>query len=67
MSNEQRNRLCRSVKWLWMLLQVLILPLAALHAVSTRVRWPLAMPALLPAAGLAWTPAAPLRQTFSRL
>ncbi len=35
------------MKWLWLLLQALILPLAAIHAVSTRVRWPLAMPALL--------------------
>lgn len=47
MSDEHRNRLYRSVKWLWLLLQALILPLAARHAVSARVRWPLAVPALL--------------------
>jgi hypothetical protein len=47
MSAEQKNRLYRSVKWLWLLLQALILPLAARHAVSTRVHWPLVLPALL--------------------
>jgi hypothetical protein len=46
MSNELGKRLYRSLKWLWLLLQALILPLAALHAVSTRVLWPLAIPAL---------------------
>ena len=34
-------------KWLWLLLQALILPLAALHAVSRSVRWPLFLPAPL--------------------
>lgn len=47
MSNEQGNKLYRAVKWLWLLLQALILPLAALHAVSATLRWPLALPALL--------------------
>lgn len=47
MSHEQRNTLYRSVKWLWLLLQALILPLAALHAASARIRWPLALPAPL--------------------
>ena len=43
MGNEQGNRLYRAIKWLWLLLQALILPLAALHAVSPVVRWPLAL------------------------
>ncbi len=47
MSNEQDNRLYRAIKWLWLLLQALVLPIAALHAVSARVRWPLSPPALL--------------------
>jgi hypothetical protein len=42
MSAEQGNKLYRSIKWLWLLLQALILPLAALHAVSPAIRWPLA-------------------------
>jgi hypothetical protein len=36
-----------AVKWLWLLLQSLILPLAAFHASSAQVRWPLFLPALL--------------------
>ncbi len=55
MDNGERNRLYRAIKWLWLLLQALVLPLAALHAVSAGVRWPLsvtpridgALPALL--------------------
>jgi len=41
MSSEQGNRLYRAIKWLWLLLQALILPLAALHAASPAIRWPL--------------------------
>ena len=47
MDNGGKSRLYRAVKWLWLLLQALILPLAALHAVSAPVRWPLVLPALL--------------------
>ncbi len=47
MENKQGNRLYRAVKWLWLLLQALILPLAALHAASPRILWPLSLPALL--------------------
>ena len=47
MINEQDNRPYRTVKWLWLLLQASILPLAAWHAVSAPLRWPLALPALL--------------------
>ena len=47
MSSEQGNRLYRAIKWLWLLLQALVLPLAALHAVSAPVRWPLSLPAPL--------------------
>jgi hypothetical protein len=47
MISEERNRLYRAIKWLWLLLQALILPLAALHAVSPRIPWPLPLPALL--------------------
>jgi hypothetical protein len=47
MGNEQGNRLYGAVKWLWLLLQALVLPLAALHAVSPEIRWPLIMPAPL--------------------
>ena len=47
MSNSQRNKLYDAIKWLWLLLQALILPLAALHAVSPRIPWPLSLPALL--------------------
>lgn len=43
MVNEQGNRAYRLIKWSWLLLQALILPLAALHAVSPAVRWPLAV------------------------
>jgi hypothetical protein len=43
MNIEAGNRLYRSIKWLWLLLQALVLPLAALHAVSAPVRWPLAL------------------------
>jgi hypothetical protein len=39
--------LYRVVKWLWLLLQALTLPLAALYAASPRVRWPLSLPAPL--------------------
>lgn len=42
MSNNLANSLYRAIKWLWLLLQALILPLAALHAVSPAIRWPLA-------------------------
>ena len=42
MSPEASSLPYRTVKWLWLLLQALILPLAALHAVSPAVRWPLA-------------------------
>jgi hypothetical protein len=44
MNDEAGNRLYRAVKWLWLLLQALILPLAALHAVSAPLNWPLALP-----------------------
>jgi len=47
MISEAHSRLYRTIKWLWLLLQALILPLAALHAVSVPVRWPLALPAPL--------------------
>ena len=47
MSPEASSRLYRTSKWLWLLLQALILPLAALHAVSAPVRWPLSLPAPL--------------------
>ncbi len=47
MSNELGNRLYRAIKWLWLLLQALILPLAARHAVAAPVRWPLILPAPL--------------------
>jgi len=47
MNDRVTNRLFRAVKWLWLLLQALILPLAALHAVSPAVRWPLVLPAPL--------------------
>ena len=43
MGNEPGNRLYVAIKWLWLLLQALILPLAALHAVSPAIRWPLAV------------------------
>jgi hypothetical protein len=42
MSNDPGNRLYRALKWLWLLVQALILPMAALYAVSPTVRWPLA-------------------------
>jgi len=42
MGNSQKSKLYNAIKWLWLLLQALILPLAALHAVSPAVRWPLA-------------------------
>ena len=47
MGNERGNRLYRAIKWLWLLLQALILPLAALHAVAAAIRWPLILPAPL--------------------
>jgi hypothetical protein len=40
MSDEWGNSLYRWLKWLWLLLQALILPLAARHAVAARVSWP---------------------------
>lgn len=43
MSDRQRSKLYNAIKWLWLLLQALILPLAALHAVSPAIRWPLAV------------------------
>lgn len=43
MVHEQGKRSYRAIKWLWLLLQALILPLAALHAVSPAIRWPLAL------------------------
>ncbi len=47
MNDERRNTLYGAIKWLWLLLQALVLPLAALHAVSAPVRWPLSLPAPL--------------------
>ncbi len=47
MSDRERRRLYHVIKWLWLLLQALVLPLAALHAVSAAVRWPLVLPAPL--------------------
>ncbi|MCX6555675.1 MAG: hypothetical protein NTZ12_11800 [Candidatus Aminicenantes bacterium] len=42
------NRLYRMVKWLWLLLQASILPLAAVHAIAVpATRWPLILPAPL--------------------
>ena len=46
MNDESGNKPYRAVKWLWLLLQALILPLAARHAVAAQVNWP---PALLAA------------------
>jgi hypothetical protein len=49
------KRLYRAVKWLWLLLQALILPLAALYAASPQVHWPLSLPVpLLVFAGTAF-------------
>ena len=42
MGVELTNRLYRAIKWLWLLLQALVLPLAALHAAAPAIRWPLA-------------------------
>ena len=47
MNNEQGKGSYRTVKWLWLLLQASILPLAAWHAVSAPLHWPLRPPALL--------------------
>jgi hypothetical protein len=48
MASDMNNRLYRAVKWLWLLLQALILPLAALYAAEVPpVRWPLFLPAPL--------------------
>jgi hypothetical protein len=43
----ESKRLYRAVKWLWLLLQALTLPLAAIHAASPRVHWPLFLPVVL--------------------
>ncbi len=45
MNGELMKPLYRASKWLWLLLQALVLPLAALHAVSAPVRWPLGVAA----------------------
>jgi hypothetical protein len=45
--NDTNNRLYRAAKWLWLLLQALTLPLAAIHAASPRVHWPLSLPVAL--------------------
>jgi len=47
MVSNERDRLYHVIKWLWLVLQALVLPLAALHAVSAPVRWPLSLPAPL--------------------
>lgn len=47
MVNEHGTGLYRAIKWLWLALQALILPLAALHAVSPAIRWPILLPAPL--------------------
>ena len=47
MSSETNSSLYRSAKWLWLLLQALILPLAAIHAASSRAHWPLSPPVVL--------------------
>ena len=47
MISGDRNGFYKAVKWLWLLLQALILPLAALHAASPLVRWPLFLPTAL--------------------
>lgn len=47
MSVEERKEWYRAIKWLWLLLQALILPLALLYAVRAPVRWPLSLPAPL--------------------
>jgi hypothetical protein len=44
MTSGDNNRLYRAVKWLWLLLQALILPMAALYAASPALRWPLSLP-----------------------
>ncbi|HSQ35439.1 MAG TPA: hypothetical protein VLQ89_05540, partial [Candidatus Binatia bacterium] len=48
MTSDMNHRLYRSVKWLWLLLQALILPLAAVFAAAVPgSRWPLILPAPL--------------------
>ena len=47
MVNEHGTGLYRAIKWLWLALQALILPLAALHAVSPAISWPILLPAPL--------------------
>jgi hypothetical protein len=47
MTHDMNNRLYRAAKWLWLLLQALTLPLAAIHAASPRVHWPLSLPVVL--------------------
>ena len=47
MDHEEGDKRCRTLKWLWLLLQALILPLAVFHATATPLRWPLAIPAPL--------------------
>ncbi len=65
-ATEQGTWSYRTIKWLWLLLQALILPLAALHAVSPAVRWPLAfapgMRGILPRC--CWLSSAPLFLVF---
>jgi hypothetical protein len=42
---DTNNRLYLAVKWLWLLVQALILPLATLHAAAVPDgRWPVAVP-----------------------
>ena len=47
MSVDERKGGYRAIKWLWLLLQALILPLALLYALRAPVRWPLSLPAPL--------------------
>jgi hypothetical protein len=48
MAGEKADAPYRAVKWLWLLLQAMILPLAAVHAARPAVRWPLVLPQPLP-------------------
>jgi hypothetical protein len=48
MTSDMNHRLYRTVKWLWLLLQALTLPLAAVYAAAVpAARWPLILPAPL--------------------